>query len=61
MFNLGNNIKDGIYYDLEDGLYMNTHFLFSTEKKALQIKLFYDDFETGNPLLSQKGIHKLGG
>lgn len=32
-----------------------------TEKNALQIHLFYDDFETANPLGSKKGIHKLGG
>lgn len=26
----------------------------------MQIQLFYDDFETANPLGSKKGIHKLG-
>ncbi|XP_051741574.1 uncharacterized protein LOC127508052 isoform X1 [Ctenopharyngodon idella] len=53
--------KNGIYSDIEDGQYIKNHPLFSTEKNALQIQLFYDDFETANPLGSKKGIHKLGG
>ncbi len=53
--------KNGIYSDIEDGLYIKSHPLFSTEKNALQIQLFYDDFETTNPLGSKKGIHKLCG
>lgn len=52
--------KDGVYFDLQDGLYMKRHPLFSNENFALQIQLFYDDFETVNPLGSKKGIHKLG-
>lgn len=28
--------------------------------KALQIQLYYDDFETANPLGSKRGIHKIG-
>ncbi|KAK0149551.1 hypothetical protein N1851_009707 [Merluccius polli] len=53
--------KDNVYFDLKDGLYMKRHPLFSTDSCALQIQLFYDDFETSNPLGSKKGIHKLGG
>lgn len=34
--------------------------LFSKHKHAIQIQLFYDDFETANPLVSKQGIHKLG-
>ncbi|KAK6316931.1 hypothetical protein J4Q44_G00123310 [Coregonus suidteri] len=61
MFNSGHNLKDVVYFDLEDRLYMKSHPLFSKEKNALQIQLFYDDFETANPLGSKKSIHKLGG
>ena len=52
--------KDNVYFDVKDGLYMKRHPLFSNESCALQIQLFYDDFETANPLGSKKGIHKLG-
>lgn len=34
--------------------------LFSQKKYALQIQLYFDEFETTNPLGSKKGIHKLG-
>jgi len=61
IFQSEHNSKDGVYYDLADGLYMKGHPLFSKEKNALQIQLFYDDFESCNPLGSKKGIHKLGG
>lgn len=52
--------KEGIYVDLSDAAHFKSSPLFSTEKDALQIQLFYDDFETANPLGSKKGIHKLG-
>lgn len=52
--------KEGIYVDLSDAAYFKSNPLFSTEKDALQIQLFYDDFETANPLGSKRGIHKLG-
>jgi hypothetical protein len=61
MFNSGHNFKAGVYFDLKDGLYMKRHPLFSKDKNALQIQLFYDDFEAANSLGSKKGIHKLGG
>lgn len=60
-FKSGTHNKDGIYSDIEDGLHIKSHPLFSTEKNALKIQLYYDDFETANPLGSKKGIHKLGG
>ncbi|CAI5671395.1 unnamed protein product [Oreochromis niloticus] len=50
----------GLYKDINDGLYFQNHPLFSQQKYALQILLYYDDFETANPLGSKKGIHKLG-
>lgn len=52
--------KEGLYADLRDGSYFKNSPLFSVEKDALQIQLFYDEFETGNPLGSKKGVHKLG-
>ncbi|XP_041823596.1 uncharacterized protein LOC121628577 [Melanotaenia boesemani] len=48
------------YSDISDGLYFKNHPLFSKQKYALQILLYYDDFEMANPLGSKKGIHKLG-
>lgn len=46
--------------DLNDGSYLKSHPLFSTEKQAFQIQLYYDDFEPANPLGSKRGIHKIG-
>ncbi|RVE61678.1 hypothetical protein OJAV_G00174850 [Oryzias javanicus] len=48
------------YHDFCDGSYFKTHPLFSVKKHALQIQLYYDDFETSNPLGSKRGIHKIG-
>ncbi|KAF7651237.1 hypothetical protein LDENG_00113750, partial [Lucifuga dentata] len=50
----------GIYKDISDGSYFRDHTLFSQHRHALQILLYYDDFETANPLGSKRGIHKLG-
>lgn len=52
--------KESLYVDLRDGTYLEENPLFSEKKDALQIQLFYDDFETANPLGSKKGVHKLG-
>lgn len=52
--------KESVYVDLSDAAHFKSNPLFCTEKDALQIQLFYDDFETANPLGSKKGIHKLG-
>lgn len=52
--------QDGFYKDINDGVYFRNHSLFSQQEHALQIQLYYDDFETANPLGSKKGVHKLG-
>ena len=52
--------NDGVYADLRDATYFKESPLFSIEKDALQIQLFYDDFETANVLGSKRGLHKLG-
>lgn len=44
----------GTYKDINDGIYFQNHPLFSQHKHALQILLYYDDFETANPLGSKK-------
>ncbi len=46
--------------DINDGFYFQNHLLFSQQRHALQILLYYDDFDTSNPLGSKKGIHRLG-
>ncbi|XP_042070926.1 uncharacterized protein LOC106632482 [Haplochromis burtoni] len=51
---------EGLYRDLNDGSYFKNHSLFSQQEHALQIQLYYDDFETANPLGSKKAVHKLG-
>ncbi|XP_022043364.1 uncharacterized protein LOC110946095 [Acanthochromis polyacanthus] len=52
--------ETGIYKDFCDGNYFRNHPLFSVKPNSLQIQIFYDDFETGNPLGSKHGIHKVG-
>ncbi|XP_035805853.1 uncharacterized protein LOC111571121 isoform X1 [Amphiprion ocellaris] len=52
--------EEGIYKDICDGSYFKSNILFSQKKHALQIQLYFDEFETANPLGSKKGIHKLG-
>ena len=41
-------------------IYLKSHPLFSSNTFALQIQLYYDDFECANPLGSKKGIHRFG-
>ena len=36
------------------------HPLFSVNNKAVQILLYYDDFEVANPLGAKATVHKLG-
>jgi len=55
------NNPDDIFTDFCNGTNFQTNPLFSTKSNALQIQLFYDDFETVNPLGSKTGVHKLGG
>lgn len=52
--------EKGIYRDICDGSLFQCNALFSQRRHAIQIQLYYDDFETANPLGSKKGIHKLG-
>lgn len=52
--------KPDIYNDFSDGSYFKSHPLFSTKRHALQIQVYYDDFETANPLGSKRSIHKIG-
>ncbi|XP_026112913.1 uncharacterized protein LOC113091546 isoform X3 [Carassius auratus] len=47
-------------YDIHDGEFFKRHALFSKQRHAVQIQLFFDEFECSNPLGSKRGIHKLG-
>lgn len=49
-----------LYQDFCDGKYYKHHALYSKSQNALQIQVYYDDFETANPLGSKHGVHKLG-
>ena len=49
-----------MYQDFSDGQYYKKHPLYCKYSNALQIQVYYDDFETANPLGSKQGIHKLG-
>ncbi|XP_065887419.1 uncharacterized protein [Dysidea avara] len=46
--------------DYCDGKAYKSHPLFGTDKKALQLFLYFDELETCNPLGSKVKIHKLG-
>lgn len=47
-------------YDYCDGEFFKEHPLFSVNKHALQLIVYYDEVETANPLGSYRGQHKLG-
>lgn len=49
-----------MYSDFCDGTYFKNNPLFSSFKNALQIQVYFDEFETANPLGSKQGVHKLG-
>ena len=49
-----------LLYDIQDGEFFKDHALFSKQEHAIQIQLFFDEFECCNPLGSKRGIHKLG-
>ena len=51
--------QEGFYRHVNDGAYFRNHCLFSQQENARQIQLYYDDFETANPLGSKKDVHKL--
>lgn len=61
MLKSSHTAKEDVYFDINDGVHLKKHPLFSQKTNALQIQLFFDEFETANPLGSKKGIHKLGG
>lgn len=48
--------QSDVYEDFCDGSYFKSHPLFSVLRYALQIQLYYDEFECG----SKKGRHKVG-
>lgn len=52
--------EKGIYRGTHDGSYFQNHPLFAQQRHALQLLIYYDDFETAHPLGSKRGIHKLG-
>lgn len=47
-----------MYKDFCDGSYFKAHSFFSNNENAFTI--FFDEFETANPLGSKHGIHKIG-
>lgn len=50
----------GYLYDLCDGYFYRQHPVFTIDKQALQIVIYYDEVETANPLGSYRGVHKIG-
>lgn len=48
------------FEDFCDGSYFHNHPLFSKYPNALQIQVYFDEFETANPLGSKRGVHKVG-
>ena len=51
---------DGIIADFCDGDVCANHPLFSSDPKAIQIFLYYDDVAVVNPLGSKTSKHKFG-
>lgn len=56
----GHISNDGYMRDFCDGKKFRSHPLFSLDKTAIQINLFFDELEVVNPLGSKAGVHKLG-
>lgn len=52
--------QDGLIEDFCDGAIFQSHPLFSTDPKSLQIIAYYDELEVVNPLGSHTKKHKLG-
>lgn len=52
--------NDVCMQDFCDGSFVKNHALFQNHPQALQLIVYYDDIEVGNPLGSKSGIHKLG-
>lgn len=57
LFSKNNDINDK---EIVYGSCLTSNKLFQTKKYFLQLQIFYDDFETTNPLGSKTGSHKLG-
>ena len=53
--------KTGIMKDYRDGEQLKKHSLFNKEPNALQLQMYFDEFETVNPLGSKTKVHKVGG
>lgn len=51
--NLNNNL-------IETGTYLQNNVLYKTKKYFLQLQIYYDDFETANPIGSKATCHKMG-
>lgn len=48
------------YTNFVDGDTFNTNVFFQENSNAIQVQLYYDEFEVCNPLGSKRGIHKIG-
>lgn len=56
----GHQCSSGLLNDYCDGKAFMKNPLFSMDRKAIQIFLYYDELEICNPLGSKVKIHKLG-
>lgn len=56
----GHTQTTGLLGDYCDGSDFREHPLYSTERRALQILLYYDEVEICNPLGTKVKRHKLG-
>jgi len=56
-----NSHEVNVYKNFSDSKSFKNNILFSKFPNSIQIQLFYDDFETVNPLGSKRGVHKIGG
>ncbi|XP_036339979.1 uncharacterized protein LOC118749290, partial [Rhagoletis pomonella] len=59
-YNKNHLCKDGVYVNYCCSKNYKQSTLFQSNENALQIQLFYDEFEVVNPLGSKTGIHKIG-
>jgi len=56
----GHQRTDGIVEDFCDSKRSKHHPLFSTDHRALQVLLYFDEVELCNPIGSSKKKHKIG-
>lgn len=56
----GHSRTDDILEDICDGKRFKEHPLYSNDKTALQIMLYFDELEVCNPIGSNRKKHKLG-